>query len=332
MINVGKVDMGLFFKETIFLKDDCNLKNEIDELLNLKGKVTNENELDKQIKLLKAGINGEEAIEYELKNARIGMYVLRDVNINVNESSAQIDYVVITSVHAYLIECKNMIGDITIDNNGQFIRKLPWGNKESIYSPVTQAQRHVDIMKKYRDANRSSILNALNSLIGEDDYYKPLVVVANTNGIINMKYATREIKNIVVKVDNLINYLTNDINKAKLLKRDSKEIMEKTAKYILSANTPKEKENWTNRFELKKEYSNTFKKQIMPNDSLEIELRAYRTKKSKEMKRKAYYIFTNAELEKLINIRPKTKAELNSILNCVKIDIYGEDILRIINR
>ena len=63
--------MGLFFKDTVFVKDNCDLKNEISELEQLRGKVTNEDELDKYIKTLKAGLSGEKAIEYELKNAEL---------------------------------------------------------------------------------------------------------------------------------------------------------------------------------------------------------------------------------------------------------------------
>lgn len=322
--------MGLLFKDTIFLKDDCDLENEIGELLNLKGKVTNEEELDKYIRFLKAGLAGEKAIEYELKNARIGMYVLHDINVNVDGLNAQIDYVIITPVHAYLVECKNLVGDITVDNKGQFIRKLPWGSKESIYSPITQAQRHVDIMKKYRDANRNSVFNILNSLIGKDNYYKPLVVAANTNGILNIKYATKETKNMIVKVDNLVNYLIQDIENTKLLERDTKDMMEKTANYVLAANTPKEKENWTERFELKTETKPNIVESKTQNIDLESSLKNYRTKQSKERNYPAYYIFTNAELDKILNIKPKTLDELKNILEPIKVKMYGEDILNIL--
>lgn len=44
-----------------------------------------------------------------------------------------------------------MIGNIEIDNQGNFIRSYKYGNKwikEGIYSPITQNQRHLDVMKR----------------------------------------------------------------------------------------------------------------------------------------------------------------------------------------
>ena len=41
----------------------------------------NTSNIDKDIKLLEYGLNGEKEIEYELKNANIGMFVIHDLNI-----------------------------------------------------------------------------------------------------------------------------------------------------------------------------------------------------------------------------------------------------------
>ena len=240
--------MGLLFKDTIFLKDSCDLENEIFELEALKDKVKDKDELNKYIKTLRAGLNGERAIEYELKNARIGMFVLHDINIQYEDLNAQIDYVIITPAHCYLVESKNMVGDISVDNKGQFIRKMPWGKSEAIYSPITQAQRHIDALKKIRDANRSTIEKTL-MYFSKDNYLKPLVVVSNSNGILNTKWAKKEVKEKIVRVDGLIEYLEWDIKHTKLLDLDSKSNMEKEAQYLLGLDVPKQKNNWLDRLE-----------------------------------------------------------------------------------
>lgn len=313
--------MGLIFKDTIFLKETSDLETELVELEKLKGKVKDKEKLDKYIKTLKAGINGEKAIEYELKNARIGMYVLHDINVVYEDNNAQIDYVIITPAHCYLVECKNMIGDITVDNKGQFVRKLPWGSKESIYSPLTQAQRHVDVIKKIRDKNNGLIAKAVISL-SNDDYYKPLVVVSNSNGILNTRFATKEVKNKIVRVDALIEYLNNDIQNKKLIELDSKSVMEKIAYKLLEHNTQKEKNNWLERFEIAEDINES-------NDSeLKERLLTYRKEQSKQRNYPAYYIFTNDQLDKLLEIKPKDKNELSKILEPVKVKIYGEDIIK----
>lgn len=313
--------MGLIFKDTIFLKETSDLETELVELEKLKGKVKDKEKLDKYIKTLKAGINGEKAIEYELKNARIGMYVLHDINVVYEDNNAQIDYVIITPAHCYLVECKNMIGDITVDNKGQFVRKLPWGSKESIYSPLTQAQRHVDVIKKIRDKNNGLIAKAVISL-SNDDYYKPLVVVSNSNGILNTRFATKEVKNKIVRVDALIEYLNNDIQNKKLIELDSKSVMEKIAYKLLEHNTQKEKNNWLERFEIAEDINES-------NDSeLKERLLTYRKEQSKQRNYPAYYIFSNDQLDKLLEIKPKDKNELSKILEPVKVKIYGEDIIK----
>ena len=46
-----------------------------------------------------------------------------------------------------MIECKNLVGDIEVNSNGDFIRKLTYGRrviKNGIYSPITQNRRHLE--------------------------------------------------------------------------------------------------------------------------------------------------------------------------------------------
>lgn len=138
------------FKDTVFLKEDSNLEKQLKELKELQ-KSNNSLSLAKDIKLLEWGIKGEEAIAYELKCANLGLYVLRDITISYEDLKAQIDFVVVSKGFVYLIECKNLIGNIYVDNKGEFQREYDLGGKkirEAIYSPYTQAMRHKDILKK----------------------------------------------------------------------------------------------------------------------------------------------------------------------------------------
>ncbi len=318
--------MGLLFKDTIFLKDSCDLENEIFELEGLKEKVKDQEELNKYIKTLRAGLNGERAIEYELKNARIGMYVLHDINIQHEDLNAQIDYIIITPAHCYLVESKNMVGDISVDNKGQFVRKMPWGKSEAIYSPITQAQRHIDILKKIQDANKSALEKTL-SFFSKDSYYKPLVVVANSNGILNTKWAKKEIKDEIVRVDGLIEYLERDIKNTKLLDLDSRANMEKEGRYFLSLDVPKQKNNWLERFEIVDCTHNSKETAL----SVRERLLKYRKDQSKQRNYPAYYIFTNDQMDKMIETQPKTIKDLYQILEPIKVKMYGEDFIKILN-
>ena len=45
----------------------------------------------------------------------------------------------------------------------------------------------------------------------------------------------------------------------------------------------------------------------------------------------AYYIFTNEELDKLVELKPKSIEELNNILTPIKVKTHGEVIIKKIN-
>ena len=69
-------------------------------------------------------------------------------------------------------------------------------------------------------------------------------------------------------------------------------------------------------------------------DDLRERLSALRKQRSTEMNLPAYYVFTNEELEKLLEIRPKTLEELKSanIMAPVRINTHGEAIITEINK
>lgn len=69
------------------------------------------------------------------------MYILHDLYLEDHDLSAQIDFLIITRKRIFILECKNMIGNIEINNLGDFIRTMKFNGKyikESIYSPITQ--------------------------------------------------------------------------------------------------------------------------------------------------------------------------------------------------
>ena len=68
------------------------------------------------------------------------MLVLHDLHLEYEDLSAQIDYLVISPKINLVIECKNLIGDIEVTSNGEFIRSFEFGGRkirEEIYSPIT---------------------------------------------------------------------------------------------------------------------------------------------------------------------------------------------------
>lgn len=106
--------MALFQKKIgpIFLKEESDAANFIDRMEEIGKKSSGDlkNKIDEQIKLARYGIAGENNIAFELKNSGIDMYILHDIYLEYEDLSAQIDYMIFTRKHIYVIECKNLIG------------------------------------------------------------------------------------------------------------------------------------------------------------------------------------------------------------------------------
>ena len=322
--------MELFsrFRDTVFLKEDSDLEKQLNELRNIRDKLQNTDEIDKDIKLLEYGIAGEKEIAFELKNANIGMYVLHDVTFEYDGNKAQIDYLLITRGYCYLIECKNLYGNITVDSNGQFYREYEYKGKkikESIYSPYTQAVRHQDMMKKVWSANHSKLDNFIFGRFHGKNFFRPIVVLSNSKSFLNTKYAPKEIRNDIIRADQLISYIQKDIDNMDSAELCGEKMLKQAADVWLSRSI-------TNNTNLANKYSNAIKDKDDKAD-LENKLRIFRKEKSKSMNVPAYYIFTDEELNNLLEKMPKTIEELKvkRILTDIKIKCHGEEIIRILN-
>lgn len=343
------------FTETIFFKKGSEIEEQIKALKFLLNKYPDNEILLNELKLCESGLQGEKEIEYELSNANIGMYVLHDVNMEYNGLKAQVDYIIITPAYTYFVECKNLIGNITIDSNGNFSREYYNGRrkvKEGMYSPLSQAQRHIEIFKKIWMSRNNSLIDKLLRRDNLDVWHKPLVVMANSKNVLNMKNAPKDYKDKVIKSDFLVEFLKNDLkkcdkdllyNKEKMyqvaysfmLNYNKMQAVDYVSKYEKLVNNQKNtsiKNN--NNDKTTKENLNTKDiKRSNTKDIIREKLIDFRKIKSKEKKIPAYYIFNNEELEKILELMPKNKEELEkaNIMTNVKIKLHGDEIIEIIN-
>ncbi len=331
--------MGFFdkFRDTVFLKEDSNLEKDLNMLINIRDQVVEKDKIDIDIKKLQMGLQGENQIAYELKTSDLGMYVLRDITIPYQDLTAQIDYFVITPACMYVIECKNLIGNVTVDNKGEFIREYYINDKkikEAFYSPYRQALRHVELLKK-RWLEAHNIIDRLLFEKAFNKSYKPLVVFSNPQGILNINDAPSEIKNHIVKIDQLNAYLKKDYDNTDSLSYYSQRQMLENAQSLLEKNIVKENNNIINKYTLKSiENTNNNDVSIINSDiELENKLREYRMAKSKDKNIPAYCVFNNKEMALIIKNKPKTLEELKAlhILNDTKLKYNGQEIINIIN-
>lgn len=235
--------MGLFGKkELIVLKEDTSAREQIEELkeLSSKAKGTLKAEIENQIFLLQKGVEGEDEILFQLKYADMDMVVLRDLHLVHDGISAQIDLLVITPKIKFIIECKNLIGDITVDRNGNFIRSYQTKSgkkvKEGIESPITQNERHMLLVKKLQQADKGFLIS--HSIEKNfDTFNKSLVVLANSKTILNDRYAPKDVKNKIIRADQLVDTIKN-LTKASNEMSSSKKEMLKTGEKWLSRHVP----------------------------------------------------------------------------------------------
>ena len=203
--------MGLFTKKIgpVFLKENSDAEAYIEKLKELSEKTqgTLKQEIEKQIAYAQHGLIGESNIAFELKNSNMDMYILHDIYLECDDLSAQIDYIIITRKRVYVIECKNLIGNIEVNNRGEFTRNyelLGKKIKEGIYSPITQNERHRNVLKALGLKSRTNIITKTLFENAFDENYKSLVVLANPKTVLNVKYATKAIKEKIVRADQLI--------------------------------------------------------------------------------------------------------------------------------
>lgn len=238
--------MGFFDKpEVIILKESSDAKRYLEQLETLYERAAGpaKEQIEREIKYTKAGIIGEEQILFELKNSGMDMYVLQDIYIESGELSAQIDFYVVTPKVNFVIECKNLFGNIEINNRGDFIRTFEINGKkikEGIYSPVTQNERHLTVIKNKKLENANILQRvAINAYFDGD--YKSLVVLANPKTVLNSKFAKKEIKEKVIRADQLITVIKKVCRESKT-ESSSKKIMRELAEGMLAQNVEERKE------------------------------------------------------------------------------------------
>ena len=239
--------MGFFSKpEVVIARESTNAKVYLEKLEELLPEAEDEvkEKIQREIAVTKAGIAGEANILFELKNSNMDLVILHDIYIETEEGqSAQIDYVVIAPKITYLIECKNLYGNIEINAKGDFIRNMQYGgkwHKEGIYSPITQNMRHMEILKECC-AEKKNLIMGFGFRKYFDNFYKSLIVLANPKTVVNDRYAPKEIKNQVLRADQLVAVI-------KKMEADSGEIasskkqMKERAESLLSKTSEKRKD------------------------------------------------------------------------------------------
>lgn len=230
--------MGLFdkIKEPIVLKEDSSARaqlRELEEFLLRAEDPKIRSALESDIAAVKAGIFGEDTILFELKNSHIPMFILQDVYLEHEGLTAQIDFLIVTRRRIFVVECKNLYGNITINNAGDFVR-IMGKRREGLYSPVTQSKRHLELIKKIRAEEQTNFLT--KALLERNFYenYRSVVVLANPKTVLDARYAPKDVKAQVIRADQLSAHI-HKVNSEKDAAIYTENEMEQRARFFLAA-------------------------------------------------------------------------------------------------
>ena len=318
------------FKDTIIYKENSDLQDKYDALKKLNEEYPNNEDLLSELYIVKKGLDGENEIAYQLKKANIGMYVLRDIKLRYQDLTAQIDYVIISPIYTYYVECKNLVGNITVTDKGDFIRELNINGKrikKGMYSPLRQVEAQREVVRKLWDSNSSNFIKFFGSKYF-DYYRRVLVVAANHETILNTSKAPKELQHKILRADALVRQIEYDLNNCKPdeVYKSRKDMEQSAQSYI----------DWS--YSEQNNYYDYYKEKYIGNklvidDNLKDRLIKFRKNRSNEMNIPAYYVFTNDELERLIDMRPKTFEELQNakLLSQIKLATHGKQIVEVIN-
>lgn len=307
----------------IFLKEFKECTDVLAYLYNLRedNKDKNTDLINRDIKNIRYGLEGERATAFEIKNSFLPLLALHDIRLEYKSSLvAQFDFVVLTIKGIIIIEVKNLYGDIELTDEGEFIRVCK-ENREGMYSPVTQNQRHLNILRNL--LIEEELLNnvPINSLI----------VVTNPKTVLYKNKAPLDISEQVIRLDQMIEWLTSYINIDNKVNVPVNKLYE-IADFLLKNNKEKTimpQKSYFPSSDTKKEVSTTINNKISKDDLLRDKILEYREEISINTRVKPYCIFNDLVIDLIVKNKPKSIVELSSIPGVNISDIYKDKIVEI---
>lgn len=352
--------MGIFknlfgmrdIKSPEFYKDFKEENKELSYLLDLKDKVKSNKVkyIERDIEFLKDVVEGERKVYSKLKNSSVPMICLHDIKIKYGDYIAQLDFILITTKFIMILETKKLNGDISINEEGDFVRYIKNRDgkiidREEIDSPIAQNDRNIrvvrDVLIEERLIKTLPILSA--------------VIIASEKTTVNRSKATKKIKYEIFSYDELTELIKRKLSCYNKDKKMFDDQMKKIAEYFI-ANNNEIKYDYYDRYDLNEvdfmeekleeksiiEYVEEVEESesIDPKDlnkvksyeELLVDFKNYREYKSKEENIRPYFIYNDDMINEIIELNPRNKKELIQIkgFGPTKIEKYGQDIIDIL--
>lgn len=361
--------MGFFnrMNEPVFLKRGNGLEKRLEKLKGLEPLLNDEGraKIRQDIRNLEAGRIGEKNIAFELENSHMPMYIIHDLYLRDGDLTSQIDYLVVTRKICFILECKNLYGDIEIDSQGTFVRTMEFGRqrrKEGIYSPITQNQRHLALLRKLRLEQSKGLLSRFLRGRSFDEDHRAIVVLANPKTVLDARYAKKEVKSQVIRADHLVDFIRETCQNSRTAELTDKELLNWAQSYL-----DMDQENEVDYLKRYEEYkvvqgrgpeaagenvgagiykirnydignadngNNVSGLNEEERENIIKELRSYRWNISQTEGIKPYMVFNDKQMMDLLDKFPANRQELKKVFGFgdVKAEKYGAEIIGILDR
>lgn len=210
-------------KSSVFYNMNTDDYDEIDKLESLyrDNKIDNEEKylLKEKICNLRSILDGNKNVIYELDNTNIPMYYLKDIYIKYEDKYVRFDFIILTKKLIIVLDTTSLIGDIAISEYGDFRKYIKEKNlntfkKRAMNNPIENIEESAQILIEV--LIKEKLIRSIN--------IETKLVISNPKSIVSRNKAPLEIKNKILKYDeiqdSIIELVSNSTN--------SKDITENT--------------------------------------------------------------------------------------------------------
>lgn len=243
---------------------------------------------------MKYGIIGEERVAYQLKICQANILCLHNIRLIINERKMQFDFVVITDNNVYVLEVKNLMGNLILNQDNsveRLIYKKTGIERYGIENPVIGIKEQEKELQKY--IARIGINTQVNGMLimGNDK-----TIIYNYSNFKNV-FKYEKINEFFEK--ECINAVVSDISYtiANQLLHDNKEYDYRLIELI--------------KYKMYNQYIPCFNNK--EDEMFYMKLLGIRKKYCDILKMPACNIYNNKEAELLVKYKPKNKEEFTKI-------------------
>lgn len=279
------------------------------------------------------GSFAEYLINYALKNIPGNQKVLCNVYIPYKGKTSEIDVLLIHEKGIFVFESKNYSGWIfgSLENR-YWTQCLPNKQKSRFYNPMMQNKTHIKAVSQFLNMDISQftsyiIFSQRCELKNVPNSTTKCVILKRPDMLKMLKKDIKE-RDIIYSIEEIHKFYNELLPLTNVTEEQKREHIEKIHDKIKTHDIK------CSNSAAKEENVNNHPKDTVPIEQTKLykQLKQFRLERSKVDVIKPYFIYSNIQLEGIVNKKPLSIVELKAIrgFGDVKCEKYGEDIIKIV--